>query len=96
MDCIVHGVAKSRTRLSNFHFTLVVVACLVFVFDFFLRISPPDPAPHSKKKKKGGNCQTILQCPHHFAFPSAVYEGFSFSPVIPSFGVDPVLVFEHF
>ena len=20
MDCIVHGVAKSRTRLSNFHF----------------------------------------------------------------------------
>ena len=22
MDCIVHGVAKSRTRLSNFHFSL--------------------------------------------------------------------------
>ena len=22
MDCIVHGVAKSRTRLSNFHFLL--------------------------------------------------------------------------
>ena len=21
MDCIVHGVAKSRTRLSDFHFT---------------------------------------------------------------------------
>ena len=21
MDCIVHGVAKSRTRVSNFHFT---------------------------------------------------------------------------
>ena len=21
MDCIVHGVAKSRTQLSNFHFT---------------------------------------------------------------------------
>ena len=20
MDCVVHGVAKSRTRLSNFHF----------------------------------------------------------------------------
>ena len=33
--CIVHGVAKSRTRLSNFHFTFVVVACLIFVFDFF-------------------------------------------------------------
>ena len=23
MDCIVHGVAKSRTRLSNFHFHMV-------------------------------------------------------------------------
>ena len=23
MDCIVHGVAKSRTRLSNFHFVLL-------------------------------------------------------------------------
>ena len=22
MDCIVHGVSKIRTRLSNFHFTL--------------------------------------------------------------------------
>ena len=22
MDCIVHGVAKSRTRLSDFHFTI--------------------------------------------------------------------------
>ena len=24
MDCIVHGVAKSRTRLSNFHFMLAM------------------------------------------------------------------------
>jgi len=23
MDCIVHGVAKSQTRLGNFHFPLV-------------------------------------------------------------------------
>ena len=23
MDCIVHGVAKSQTRLSDFHFTLL-------------------------------------------------------------------------
>ena len=23
MDCIVHGVAKSRTRLSDFHFSLL-------------------------------------------------------------------------
>ena len=25
MDCIVHGVAKSWTRLSDFHFTLLIV-----------------------------------------------------------------------
>ena len=25
MDCIVHGVAKSRTRLSDFHFTFLCV-----------------------------------------------------------------------
>ena len=24
MDCIVHGVAKSQTRLCDFHFTLTV------------------------------------------------------------------------
>ena len=24
MDCIVHGVAKSCTRLSNFHFTMLI------------------------------------------------------------------------
>ena len=24
MDCIVHGVANSRTRLSDFHFTFTV------------------------------------------------------------------------
>ena len=28
MDCIVHGVAKSQTRLSNFHFT----DCLIYLF----------------------------------------------------------------
>ena len=25
MDCIVHGVTKSRTRLSDFHFTSLLV-----------------------------------------------------------------------
>ena len=25
MDCIVHGVSKSRTRMSNFHFHFTVV-----------------------------------------------------------------------
>ena len=28
MDCIVHGVSKSRTQLSNFHFTSLVAISL--------------------------------------------------------------------
>ena len=31
MDCIVHGVAKSQTRLSDFHFTSPLVKCLLCV-----------------------------------------------------------------
>jgi len=27
MDCMVHGVAKSQTRLSNFHFTVIINSC---------------------------------------------------------------------
>ena len=29
MDCIVHGVTKSRTRLSDFHFTSLCINALV-------------------------------------------------------------------
>ena len=28
MDCIVHGVAKSRTQLSSFHFLGVELVCM--------------------------------------------------------------------
>ena len=31
MDCIVHGVTKSRTRLSGFHFLSVHVVCFAFI-----------------------------------------------------------------
>ena len=52
MDCIVHGVTKSRTRLSNFHFHLLPspVTCTIgcccfgsissFFLEFFLHWSP--------------------------------------------------------
>ena len=45
MDCIVHGVTKSRTRLSDFHFTTVqqgslfstsspaFIVCKIFFYD---------------------------------------------------------------
>ena len=32
MDCIVHGVTKSRTRLSNFHFHSISEGSLSFPF----------------------------------------------------------------
>ena len=35
MDCIVHGVAKSRTQLSDFHFQNNVSACQISCFTFF-------------------------------------------------------------
>ena len=46
MDCIIHGVANSRTRLSNFHFTFhlhempVDILCplLHWVGCFFLKL----------------------------------------------------------
>ena len=36
MDCIVHGVAKSRTRLSDFHFQLVSTNLILLFY-----LSPP-------------------------------------------------------
>ena len=37
MDCIVHGVAKSQTRLSDFHFTIFLIAlCKLRVHDTLL------------------------------------------------------------
>ena len=29
MDCIVHGVTKSRTQLSDFHFPKETIGCAV-------------------------------------------------------------------
>ena len=33
MDCVVHGVAKSQARLSNFHFTSIVTDPLQWFSD---------------------------------------------------------------
>ena len=34
MDCIVHGVVKSRTRLSDFHFTFICYITLMGILSF--------------------------------------------------------------
>ena len=35
MDCIVHGVVKSRTRLSDFHFTSYIYSHMYSFSDSF-------------------------------------------------------------
>ena len=40
MDCIVHGVAKSQTQLSNFHFTLDPLVYLSLSFLLALETDP--------------------------------------------------------
>ena len=43
MGCIVHGVAKSRTRLSDFHFTNLL--------QFFFPAGPCELSPNSQISK---------------------------------------------
>ena len=38
MDCIVYGIAKSQTRLSHFHFTLLAMGS-----SFLLDLAPKSP-----------------------------------------------------
>ena len=38
MDCIVHGVAKSQTRLSNFHFHFVYSIHFHFIYSIHIYI----------------------------------------------------------
>ena len=33
MDCIVHGVAKTQTRLSDFHFHFGFISCHSTLYD---------------------------------------------------------------
>ena len=41
MDCIVHGVAKSRTRMRNLHFTSKRLACFVSYWEWWERGATP-------------------------------------------------------
>ena len=38
MDCIVHGVAKSQTQLSNFHFVDIIPWVLSYYLWFSLQL----------------------------------------------------------
>ena len=33
MDCIVHGVAKSRTRMSDFHFHTIIIVVVTIIYN---------------------------------------------------------------
>ena len=48
MDCIVHGITKSRTRLSDFHFTYPM--SIHFVFCYLIKLyRQGSHTPHPEK-----------------------------------------------
>ena len=62
MDCIVHGVAKSRTRLSNFHYAWedelkVVYLCI----DYHLALKGKDILTHTMIRVKLEDIMLISQ-----------------------------------
>ena len=63
MDCIVHGVAKSQTRLSNFHFTYTDFLSFWLFFQL-------------QKQEMNLGCKG--QCHQRFFFPSLFYKGVMF------------------
>ena len=55
MDCIVHGVTKSRTWLSNFHFSMVL-GCFFKIFDWRMNVLQCGI----------GFCHTTLKISHNY------------------------------
>ena len=47
MDCIVHGVTKSWTRLSNFHFTSLSFSELITAFSMGIVCMMPASSVHT-------------------------------------------------
>ena len=67
MDCIVHGVAKSQTRLSNFHFQGRTLGGLPFPSPGIKTASPALPAdtlwfepPGKPTGVRGGDKRELL------------------------------------
>ena len=40
MNCIVHGVAKSQTRLSDFHFTSLLNFTILYLLFLSIKLVP--------------------------------------------------------
>lgn len=66
-----------------------VVACLVFLFVCLRKHIPLRPPNRNDLP----NCSA--EWSHHFAFPPALYERYSFSAFTPPFGVVTVFNFNH-
>ena len=73
MDCIVHGVTKSQTGLSDLHFHFHVTKIHLFYSfqEFYLSLFLPDrlsvyfQIKHFKKKKKKEMTQCCKICIQH-------------------------------
>ena len=57
MDCIVHGVAKSQTRLSNFHFHFISLSLIIYP-----KTRRPRLYEVSQLHKEERHCPEALAC----------------------------------
>ena len=76
MDCIVHGVAKSRTRLNNFHFLPLYFPFHAFSFFPLSSFS----LPSSPLSSFSLILFSTLDHSHFFALALKVIPPLSFSP----------------
>ena len=76
----------NTTEQLSLHFRgcCMLILFLIFVLQYLTLI----PITAQKNNQR--------ELPYHFAFPSAMYEGFGFSPFIPSFDVDAGFFFFFF
>ena len=59
MDCIVHGVRKSQTRLSNFHFHFSLFMLIVHMFIFYISCKY-NTLTYYERKNLGRERKTLL------------------------------------
>ena len=78
MDCIVRGVAKSRTQLSNFHSLTHYIQRKGPEFQLLLYFSSNQPGPHSQLFNNALKYSTV------FAVSIFLTSSSKLAPVLPS------------
>ena len=80
MDCIFHGVTKSQTRLSNFHFHLLAIvqqfehSLVLLFFGFEQKVTFSSPVVTAEFSKFAGILSAALSLHHLLGFEIAQLE----------------------